>query len=200
MRLHQARGEIELGSTGQVDEGQTWETLLAAAQRGDKAAYRRFLEAILPFARSIARRRLNAEDLVEDAVQEALLTLHRVRHTYRPGLPVRPWLAAIVTRRAIDVARRRGRTGAREVHHPAAYETFADPEAKGSEGSEAAATIAGMMGELTPKQKQAIELVKLREMSLADASAASGQSVASLKVNVHRAIRKLRRGLTGREG
>jgi RNA polymerase sigma-70 factor (ECF subfamily) len=37
--------------------------------------------------------------------------------------------------------------------------------------------------------------VKLKEMSLAEASAASGQSVGSLKVNVHRAIRRLRRGL-----
>ena len=137
---------------------------------------------------------------MEDAVQEALLTIHRVRHTYRPGMPVRPWLTAIVTRRAIDAARRRGRTRAREIHDPAAYETFADPAANNSQAADAAATIAGMMGELTPKQKEAVELVKLRELSLAEAAAASGQSVPSLKVNVHRAIRKLRRGLTGREG
>jgi RNA polymerase sigma-70 factor (ECF subfamily) len=54
-----------------------------------------------------------------------------------------------------------------------------------------------MMAQLTPKQKEALELVKLREMSLAEASAASGQSVASLKVNVHRAIKRLR-ALAGR--
>jgi DNA-directed RNA polymerase specialized sigma24 family protein len=35
-------------------------------------------------------------------------------------------------------------------------------------------------------------------MSLAEASAASGQSIPSLKVNVHRAIRKMRAAL-GRE-
>jgi RNA polymerase sigma-70 factor (ECF subfamily) len=52
-----------------------------------------------------------------------------------------------------------------------------------------------MMTELTPRQKEALELVKLKEMSLAEASAASGQSVGALKVNVHRAIRRLRRGL-----
>jgi DNA-directed RNA polymerase specialized sigma24 family protein len=52
-----------------------------------------------------------------------------------------------------------------------------------------------MLGELTPKQREALELVKLKEMSLAEASAASGQSVGALKVNVHRAIQKLRRGL-----
>jgi RNA polymerase sigma-70 factor (ECF subfamily) len=56
-----------------------------------------------------------------------------------------------------------------------------------------------MMADLTPRQKEALELVKLKEMSLAEASAASGQTIASLKVNVHRAIRKLRRGLGGGE-
>jgi RNA polymerase sigma-70 factor (ECF subfamily) len=54
-----------------------------------------------------------------------------------------------------------------------------------------------MMAELTPKQKEALDLVKLREMSLAEASAVSGQSIPSLKVNIHRAIRKLRLGLGG---
>jgi RNA polymerase sigma-70 factor (ECF subfamily) len=147
----------------------------------------------------VARRRVQTVDRVEDVVQDSLLTLHRVRHTYQPGRPVRPWLAAIVTRRAIDAARRRGRVGAREVHDEAAYETFADEQANAGEGAESAETLSRMMADLTPRQKEALELVKLKEMSLAEASAASGQTIASLKVNVHRAIRKLRRGLRGGE-
>jgi RNA polymerase sigma-70 factor (ECF subfamily) len=169
--------------------------LLAAAQRGDGRAYRAFLEAILPFARAIARRHLRSDEQIEDAVQDSLLTLHRVRHTYQPGRPVEPWLAAIVTRRAIDVARRSGRIGARELFDEAALETFADPQANRVETAEAADSVAHMLDALTPKQREALELVKLREMSLAEASAASGQSVGALKVNVHRAIQRLRRGL-----
>ena len=172
-----------------------WSALLAAAQRGDGAAYRTFLESILPFARSIARRHLRDTDAVEDAVQDALLTLHRVRHTYQPGRPVEPWLAAIVSRRAIDTARRRGRIGARELHDEAAFETFADPQANQMQAADAADSVARVLAALTPKQREALELVKLKEMSLAEASAASGQSVGALKVNVHRAIQRLRRGL-----
>jgi RNA polymerase sigma-70 factor (ECF subfamily) len=37
-----------------------------------------------------------------------------------------------------------------------------------------------------------LELVKVKEMSLAEASAVSGQSVGALKVSVHRAIKALR--------
>ena len=138
------------------------------------------------------RRRTGSEDRAADIVQDVLLTVHRIRHTYEPGRPVKPWLAAIAVRRSIDAMRKRGRIGAREVHNEPAYETFADPQANRGEAGDPARTLAQLTGGLTKGQKEALELVKLKEMSLAEASAASGQSVASLKVNVHRAIKKMR--------
>jgi RNA polymerase sigma-70 factor (ECF subfamily) len=48
---------------------------------------------------------------------------------------------------------------------------------------------------LSPPQREAIELLKLRELSLAEAATASGRSIAALKVNVHRAIKSLRKRL-----
>lgn len=175
--------------------GQEWGRLLAAAQAGDKDAYRTFLSEIMPFARTLARRRIWSEDMVEDVVQDVLLTVHRVRHTYQPGLPVKPWLAAIVARRSIDALRRHGRTGAHEVYDPAAHETYADPAANREEAVDAAHMLGQLTQGLSPGQRDALELVKVREMSMAEASAASGQSIALLKVNVHRAIKKLRLGL-----
>lgn len=179
---------------GTAGEAQ-WGDLLVAAQAGDGEAYRRFLLAVLPFVRAVARRRCWSEDMAEDAVQDALLTLHRVRHTYEPGRPVKPWLAAIVSRRAIDAARRRGRVGTREVHNELAYETFADPAANDDRIPDAPQTLAVMTSGLSAGQRQALDLVKMQEMSLSEASAASGQSVALLKVNIHRAIKKMRANL-----
>jgi len=46
-------------------------------------------------------------------------------------------------------------------------------------------------------QRSAIELLKLREMSLKEASKATGISVGALKVSVHRAIKTLRASLQG---
>ena len=172
-----------------------WGALLVAAQGGDAGAYRAFLRAITPFLRALARRGSWSDEVVEDVVQDALLTVHRVRQTYEPGRPVKPWLAAIVARRSIDALRRRGRVAGRELHNPVAYETYADPGAKEMDAGDDARVLAGMMGTLSPGQREALELVKLKEMSLAEASAASGQSVALLKVNIHRAIKRLRLGL-----
>ena len=175
------------------DDNARWGALLASAQRGDRGDYRRFLEAITPFVRSLARRRSRDEERAEDIVQDSLITLHRIRHTYTQGRPVKPWIAAIVARRAVDVARREGRIAGREVEAPLAYETFADPAANQDESGEARHLIERLLPKLSAKEKEAVELLKLQEMSLTEASEHSGQSVGALKVNVHRAIARMRR-------
>ncbi len=48
------------------------------------------------------------------------------------------------------------------------------------------------VAELPPGQREAVELLKLKEMSLKEASAATGQSETALKVAVHRAVKRLR--------
>ena len=173
---------------------------MARAQDGDGRAYAELLTGVAPFVRALVRRRCRDPELIEDVVQETLLTVHRVRATYDPHRPFSAWLAAIAARRAIDALRRGGRIGAHEGHDALAYETFADPGAnKDQEAGEAAELVAALIQELPERQRQALELVKIGEMSLAEAAAASGQSVGALKVNVHRAVKALRVRLLGTE-
>ena len=175
-----------------------WSRLMAAAQEGDRAAYDRLLRQILPFIRAIAARQHRAPDRIEDVVQDVLLTIHRVRHTYDPSRPFGAWLAAIARRRSIDLLRRHGRIGAVETWEAGAYETFADPGAnKEKEGRDATAALDRAMRGLPQGQREALELVKLRELSLAEASRLSGKSVGALKVNIHRAVKALRTRLKG---
>jgi len=51
---------------------------------------------------------------------------------------------------------------------------------------------------LPPAQRQAIRLLKLKEMSLKDAAAATGLSVTALKGATHRALKNLRKMLSHR--
>ena len=185
--------------TEDASRDRSWSDLLAAAQAGDSDAYRAFLTAATPFVRALARRRAAGKDAAEDVVQDVLLTVHRIRHTYEPGRPVEPWLAAITARRAIDALRRSDRSGARETHHPFAYETYADPAANENETLVETEALGRLVETLPPGQREALKLVKLNQMSLAEASAVSGQSVGSLKVNVHRAIKRLRLAIAKEE-
>jgi RNA polymerase sigma-70 factor (ECF subfamily) len=178
-----------------------WGRLMMAAQDGDRAAYERLLREVLPYVRAIARRHHATADRVEDVVQDVLLTVHRVRHTYDPARPFLHWLGAIAHRRSVDAVRRRVRVGRIEAFSPEAYETFADPAANdGLMTSEDGAVLGEAIAGLPAGQRQAVELLRLRELSLAEASAVSGQSQGALKVALHRAIRTLQDRLTGRKG
>jgi RNA polymerase sigma factor (sigma-70 family) len=185
-----------LGDETERDE--RWSRLMAAAQDGDRAAYERLLREIVPYVRAVVFAQHRRPERVEEVVQDVLLAVHRVRHTYDPSRPFRHWLAMIARRRSIDALRRRSRTEAHEVADNTAYETFADPGAnRPSEVYAATERLSEAIGSLTAPQREAVELLKLHELSLAEASRASGKSIAALKVNVHRAIKSLRKRLQG---
>jgi RNA polymerase sigma-70 factor (ECF subfamily) len=174
-----------------------WSRLMAAAQDGDRAAYDRLLRQLLPFIRVIVFRQHRAER-ADDVIQDVLLTIHRVRHTYDPARPLRHWVSTIARRRSIDMLRRKGRTAAVEVTDDNAYETFADPRANREiEAADRTAGLGAAIAGLPERQREAVELLKLKEMSLIEASRASGSSISALKVNVHRAIKALRTKLKG---
>jgi len=172
-----------------------WEGWMAAAQAGDAVAYDALLRAILPLLRNIARRRIANPAEAEDAVQDALLTIHRLRHTYDPARPIRPWLVAITERRAVDRLRRQGRRAGRESSIEEHGETLAAPAANTGEARVAAAELRAAVAELPQAQQMALALAKLEDLPLAEASARSGMSVGALKVATHRAVRALRRRL-----
>ena len=172
-----------------------WSIYMARAQAGDRDAYRRLLEDVAPYLRSIAARHFRNSGDIEDAVQEVLLTVHAVRHTYDPARPFGPWLVAIANRRVVDGLRRQGRSRAREVALDAEHETFAAPEANYHEAASEARALREAVESLPPGQRDAIRMLKLREMSLKEAAAVSGMTVAALKVATHRAVKSLRKVL-----
>jgi RNA polymerase sigma-70 factor, ECF subfamily len=181
------------------DAGSRWAAWMAAAQDGDGAAYALLLAEMLPLLRRVVERRWrllgDGQDGGEDVVQDILLTLHRVRHTYDPARPFLPWLMAIVRHRLVDAARRHGRRGARETSIDVVDETFLAVEANTFSERDADIVRRAVAG-LPPGQRRAVELVKLGGLSLAEASTKSGISVGALKVAVHRAVKTLK-GMLG---
>ena len=178
---------------------QDWAALMARSQAGDAEAYRRLLAGVSPYLRALGRRAGLPPEEIEDGVQDALLTLHAVRHTYDPARPFAPWLTAIARHRLIDRRRRRGRRAARETALAPAHETLPAEETNVHERESEVRRLRGAIAALPAGQRRAVELLRLRELSLKEAAAASGQSPTALKVALHRAIRRLR-GLLEKDG
>ena len=177
-----------------------WSVYMARAQAGDRDAYRRLLEDVTPYLRSIAARHFRNSGDIEDTVQEVLLTVHAVRHTYDPARPFGPWLVAIANRRVVDALRRQGRSRAREVALETGHETFAVSQANLAEAASDGRVLRDAVEQLPPGQRDAIRMLKLQEMSLKEAAAASGTSVAALKVATHRALKNLRKMFARQDG
>ncbi|HEX5279540.1 MAG TPA: sigma-70 family RNA polymerase sigma factor [Micropepsaceae bacterium] len=170
-----------------------WDALMARAQQGDQAAYRDLLNAVLPWLRNIASARFRARDEVEDAVQDILLTLHAIRHTYDPVRPFKPWLMAVAKRRIADRLRVKIRRSARETFLSPEHETFAGDETNPMEQESEAKLLREAVSQLPEGQRKAVTMLKLEEKSLAETSALTGMSVTALKVSTHRALSNLRK-------
>jgi RNA polymerase sigma factor (sigma-70 family) len=174
------------------------EALMRSAQDGDAGAYAELLGAITPRLRRIIsnQRRFLQQADIEDLVQEVLLSLHAVRGTYDPERPFMPWLMAITHYRLADAARRYHRHAARQDEIEQLSVTFAEEtpnieaEAYGDQDA-----LKQAIERLPARQREAIQLLKLRELSLREAAKASGASAGALRVSVHRAITTLRRTL-----
>lgn len=165
---------------------------MRAAQDGDRRSYERLLTDLLPVLRAVVANKWRSGQDVEDIVQDIVLSVHAVRHTYDPSRPFMPWLMAITSRRIADAARKRASRGA-ETLVDSIPETFHDVSAKtGQDHSEDHEAVQNAIASLPDGQREAIDLLKLKELSLQEAAAVSGKSIISLKVSVHRALKTMR--------
>jgi RNA polymerase sigma-70 factor (ECF subfamily) len=112
-RLAVAAKRIEPGPQGGrgsgPDAGED-ATLVAAAARGDAAAFRALVDRHLSGVLIIARRMLRDDAEAEDVAQEAMLRLWRVAPDWRSGeAQVSTWLYRVVTNLVTDQRRARAR-------------------------------------------------------------------------------------------
>ncbi|MFZ0152478.1 MAG: RNA polymerase sigma factor [Xanthobacteraceae bacterium] len=190
----------ETSTQTEIDRRRTaW---MVAAQAGDRAAYETLLRDCIAFIKQVARGQGIRPDLIDDVVQETLLAVHRARQTYDPNRSFTAWLRTIARRRAIDGLRRVGRTRAREVYAPLAYENHSDPSASPDEavfGIGHTEVLRSAIDKLSARQREAVEHLALQSQSLAQAATATGRSTGSLRVDWHRALKTLHARLGGKD-
>jgi RNA polymerase sigma-70 factor, ECF subfamily len=162
---------------------------MVAYQAGDLEAFQRLFRTLASELGSFFAATVRDVSLCDDLVQETFLALHRVRQTYLPPLPVRPWVFGIarnVERRHRRVWRRRG-----------AHETpFDDADAQATRISEDTALerrdLASALRRLPASRREAWVLHHVHGLSFAEIAARLRIGLDAAKLRSSRAMIALR--------
>lgn len=171
---------------------------LAAAQAGDAAAYDALLRLIAEAARVFVGRRIAWAEWGEDVVQDILLTVHRVRHTYDPSRPFGPWFYAIASARLIDALRARRRLILREISDDEALDRHAGDLHPDVPLPGVSRLLAVAVASLPRVQRDVVSLLKYEDLSVREVAARLGMTEAAVKSTAHRGYARLRSKLKGR--
>lgn len=181
--------------------------LLAAVALQDRRAFRTLYDATAARLFGFALRVLRKEELAEEAVQDAFVAIWHAAASYQPHLAAPlTWMATIVRNKALDVRRRALAAGAAEadaVHVDAdaadlIADTAAGPLAR-AELSRDARALAECMETLAGRQRQAIGMAYLHDLSHTDIAGRLGLPIGTVKTWIRRGLDRLRDCLTGKE-
>lgn len=174
-------------------------------QAGEREAFDRLVGLLGPALHRFFLHGFRNPQVADDLYQECWMKVHTARHTHRPGEPVLPWLYGIARHVAADsrrrYARHRRRVDATQavVHSLGAEGGHARaPEAEAR--AEAAELLEAALAGLPEKQREALILLKVEGLSVAEAAVAAGTTPGALKVRAHRAYEHVRNFVRREEG
>jgi RNA polymerase sigma-70 factor, ECF subfamily len=160
--------------------------LMRRYQDGDLAAFEALYAAVAPVLLQYLASLLRDRERARDLVQETFLQVHRARRTYRPALPLRPWLFAIARHVwMMDLRTRSRRPDARdelpELPVPPEVDRLADRQA-----------IGRALARLLPDRREALLLHHVWGFSFAEIAQTLGISVEAAKLRSSRGMRDLK--------
>ncbi|OWV80375.1 RNA polymerase subunit sigma [Rhizobium sp. R635] len=167
-----------------------WAGWMRSAMAGDTQAYHRFLSAVTPHLRAMARRRCDQfgapASEAEDVVQEVLLAVHLKRGTWDPARPIGPWLSTIVRNKLIDSLRRRGR----HIDVPI-DDVMATLEAEEQTGNLDRLDAEHMLERLRDPQRDIVRSISMEGAGIRETAERLKMSEGAVRVALHRALKTL---------
>jgi RNA polymerase sigma-70 factor (ECF subfamily) len=178
--------------------------LIAQAQKGDQAAFRRLVERHQRRAFAIALGLVRDENDARELVQDAFLRVYKGLGSFQGGSSFFTWLYRIVTNLAIDLMRKPGRRDAELVDGQAIDEDADFPLVARIDGAdpldvvrrrEIAARIQTALDALPPYHRGVILMREVEGMSYEEMAQAMGVSKGTIMSRLFHARQKLQRAL-----
>ncbi|MCB9673727.1 MAG: sigma-70 family RNA polymerase sigma factor [Alphaproteobacteria bacterium] len=165
--------------------------LVEAAREGDRTAADDLSRAVWPMVRRIALAVTGNPTLADDAAQDAMLRILRALPAFDLSRPLGPWVRTI----ARNVAKN-ARDRTEGPVEPAAPEAVPAPDLERRMDLDAAARSAlAAFSELTPRQREIIELCDHQGLAPTEAAAELGIAPGTARATLHAARAELRRRL-----
>jgi RNA polymerase sigma-70 factor (ECF subfamily) len=187
------------------DDNEQLQRLIGAVALGDRRAFRTLYDATSSKLFGFALRILRKDELAEEALQDAFVSIWHAAPSYQLHLSAPlTWMAAIVRNKALDVYRRLPPKDENDVslrdYDPveALQDTAAGPQDL-AELSRDAVALAGCMERLAGRQRQAIGMAYLHDLSHSEVAAQLSLPLGTVKTWIRRGLDRLRDCLTNRE-
>lgn len=162
--------------------------------RGNGGEFHKQLVALVPKLRiqalALTRNRAAAEDLVQDAIANALAA----QESFTPGTNFAAWMHRILRNRFISTLRKQRETTDIEDLPSSAFAVSAAHEDR-----MVLKELSKALGRLPSDQREALFMVVLQGMSYEEVAEATGCAVGTAKSRVFRARRQLQAWLAGEE-
>jgi RNA polymerase sigma-70 factor (ECF subfamily) len=186
----------------EFDENAHLHGLLAAVALGDRTAFRKLYDATSARLFGFALRILKRHELAEEAMQDAFVSIWHAAPSYQVHLSAPlTWMATIVRNKALDLRRRRDATldtgfGPDDYDPVEALQDAAPGPQERAQLSRDALLLAACMERLAGRQRQAIGMAYLHDLSHSEVAAQLSLPLGTVKTWIRRGLERLRECLT----
>lgn len=185
---HRSRSRARMPTTTSLD------ALMARVADGDAEAFSRLYDQTSGMVYGLALRVVRSEAMAEEVTQEVFLQVWRKASDFDPGRgAVKPWIATLAHRRAVDAVRRS--QSARDRDASAPTDPPAPDVADAAIATDERERVLAALGVLTDLQLQVIEMAYFGGLTYREVAERLNTPLATVKTRIRDGLTRMRSAL-----
>lgn len=176
-----------------IDEG----PIVAAARRGDRAAFGTLVKAYQRRAYAAAYGIVGNRDDALDLAQESFVRAYRAMHRFDPAMPFYPWLHQIVRNTCLNHLKRKKRRGEQSLDELMEQGYDAREEEAGPsevmQQDDLKRQVAAAMAKVSPEHREILRLRHMNDLSYAEIASMLDIPIGTVMSRLHAARKALKK-------